>query len=530
MLPDSPLDGQLAAWARQSVLALSKCLPVLRWTEPERDPVGFFLGVRMLRTRFLAVVLCLLGGFASAQSVRAQVQAAVPAQGPVAPVTDITKISDEALVWLQDLIRINTSNPPGNELLAAKYVGSVLQKEGIPFEIFESAPGRGIIVARLSAGPFPDPSHALLLMAHLDVVGVDKTKWTVDPFGGVIKDGYLYGRGAIDDKGMLAANLATFIALKRTNAHLNRDVIFFSEGDEEAGGETGIKFAVEKHWDKIACGFALNEGGNVFMKDGKVQYVGIQATEKVPVNVDVTATGTSGHASIPLSDNPVVHLAAAIEKIGAYQAPVQFNTVTRSYFEQLSKLQDEETAKWMRALQSSDRQEHAARIISQNPFWNAMLRDTVSPTMLQAGIRVNVIPPVARGALNIRLMPGNLADSLIAKLTEIVNDPHVKLEVRPDGSEAAPGSALDSELYKTILKVAATDFQGAPSIPMMSTWFTDSTPLRLRSVQAYGLVPFPLTDADLGKMHADDERVPVESFRKGVVFLYHVVTGFAVEQ
>jgi len=484
----------------------------------------------MPRTQFLAIVLCLCASFASAPRANAQAQPAVPVQGPVAPATDITKIADEALVWLQDLIRINTSNPPGNELVAANYIGTVLQKEGIPYEIFESTPGRGIIVARLAAGPFPNPATALLLMAHLDVVGVDKTKWTFDPFGGVIKDGYLYGRGAIDDKGMLAANLATFIALKRTNAHLNRDVIFFSEADEEAGGESGIKFAVEKHWDKIACGFALNEGGNVFVKDGKVQYVGIQATEKVPVNVDVIATGTSGHASIPLPDNPVVHLANAVAKIGAYQAPVQFNTVTRTYFEQLSKLQDEETGKWMRALETSDRQEHAARIISQNPFWNAMLRDTVSPTMLQAGIRVNVIPPVARAALNIRLLPGNLAEPLIAKLTEAVNDPQIKLEVRPDGSEAAPGSSLDSDLYRAIVKAAAADFDGAPSIPMMSTWFTDSTPLRLRSVQAYGLVPFPLNDVDLARMHSDDERVPTESFRKGVAFLYHVVTGFAVEQ
>jgi len=486
----------------------------------------------MSRSRLFSILLCFFAGAVCIQSGYGQTRLQVQAQAPavVAPQTDIAKISDEALVWLQDLIRIDTSNPPGNELVAAKYVAGLLQKEGIPSEIFESTPGRGFIVARLSAGPFPDPSHALLLMAHLDVVGVDKSKWTLDPFGGVIKDGYLYGRGAIDDKGMLAANLATFIALKRTNARLNRDVILFAEGDEEAGGEAGIKFAIEKHWDKIACGFALNEGGNVFLQDGKVQYVGIQATEKVPMNVDVIATGPSGHASIPRPDNPVVHLAAAVEKIGAYQAPVQFNTITRQYFEGLSNLQDEETGKWMRALESSDRQEHAARIISQNPFWNAMMRDTVSPTMLQAGIRVNVIPPIAKASLNIRLLPGNLLDPLLVKLKDVVNDPQIRFEVRPDGSETAPGSALDSDLYKAMVKTVSAEFSGAPSIPMMSTWFTDSTPLRLRSVQAYGLVPFPLNDTDLQRMHADDERVPTESFRKGVVFLYHVVTNFAVTQ
>jgi acetylornithine deacetylase/succinyl-diaminopimelate desuccinylase-like protein len=485
------------------------------------------MGVGMSRIRLLVLGLCLVAGFAGAR--HASAQAPPQAQGPVAPPqTDINKISDEALIWLQDLIRINTSNPPGNEIVAAKYVASLLQKEGIPSEIFESTPGRGILVARLSAGTFPDPSRALLLLAHLDVVGVDKTKWTVDPFGGVIKDGYLYGRGAIDDKGMLAANLATFIALKRSGARLNRDVIFLAESDEEAGSAFGMKFAVEKHWDKIACGFALNEGGNVFLQNGKVQYVGIQASEKVPANVEVIATGTSGHASIPRPDNPVVHLAAAIAKIGAYQAPVQLNTITRAYFEGLAKVEDDETGKWMRAIDTSDRQEHAERIISQNPFWNAMLRDTVSPTMLQAGIRVNVIPPVAKASLNIRLLPGNPLEPLVAKLKDIVNDPQIRFEVQPDGSEAAPGSTLDSDLYRTIVKTAATEFAGAPSVPMMSTWFTDSTPLRLRSVQAYGLVPFPLTDSDLGKMHSDDERVPIESFRTGVIFLYHVVAAFAV--
>ena len=261
-------------------------------------------------------------------------------------------------------------------------------------------------------------------MGHLDVVGVDKAKWTVDPFGGAVKNNYLYGRGTIDDKGMTIANLAALIALKRSGARLNRDVIFLAEGDEENGGEFGMKFAVEKHWDKIACGFAINEDGEVSVANGKVQYVGIQTSEKVAVNVDVIAKGTSGHASVPRKDNPVTHLAAAIAKIGAYETPVQFNSVTRAYFEGLAPIEDEDTSKWMRALETSDRGDHAARWISDaNPVWNSMLRDTISPTILQAGIRQNVIPPEARGVLNIRLLPGNMASPLLAKLQTLVNDP-----------------------------------------------------------------------------------------------------------
>ncbi|MFZ0736774.1 MAG: M20/M25/M40 family metallo-hydrolase [Candidatus Acidiferrales bacterium] len=529
----SATDGQLLRWEQVRSERLAPLRVVLGLIVTAQFILNFLLpGVGMLRKSLVAVVLCVLVGAwpvpSALAQTRAQAQTAV--LPPVAPSSDIAKISDEALVWLQDLIRINTSNPPGNELLVAKYIGGILQKEGIPFEIFESAPGRGIIVARLSSGALPDPSRALLLMAHMDVVGVDKSKWSVDPFGGIIKDGYLYGRGAIDDKGMLAANMATIVALKRGAVRLNRDVIFLAEGDEEAGGPTGMKFAVEKHWDKIAAGSALNEGGYVVSKDGKIQYIGIQASEKVSVNVEVVATGTSGHGSIPRPDNAVVHLAAAIEKIGAYQAPVQLSTITRAYFEQLATVEDEETGKWMRALESPDRQEHAARIISQDPYWNSMLRDTIAPTMLEAGVRANVVPSVARATLNIRLLPGNQLAPLLAKLAPLVNDPQVKFEVEPDGWETAPSSALDSALYKAIAKAASQEFPGTLVLPMMSTGATDSTPLRLRSVQAYGLLPFPLTQEDRLRMHADDERIPLDSFRKGVDFIYRIVTAFAVAQ
>ena len=448
---------------------------------------------------------------------------------PATPSADVSRIQGEAIIWLQDLIRINTTNPPGNEIVAAKYIADILKREGIPSEIFESTPGRGFLVARLSATAVPDPSRALLLLGHLDVVGVDKSKWSVDPFAAVMKDGYLYGRGTIDDKGMTVANLAVLVALKRSSAHLNRDVILLAEGDEEAGGEFGMKFAVEKHWDKIAAGFALNEGGHTVLKNGKVQYVGVQATEKVAVNVDVIATGTSGHASIPRKDNPVTHLAVAIGKIGTYEAPVQFNSVTRGYFEGIAPLEDEETGKWLQALESPDRADHAARWVSNtNPIWNAMLRDTATPTMLQAGIRQNVVPSEARGVLNIRLLPGNQLDPLIGKLKQLVNDPQIRFETQPNGGEAAPSSSLETDLYATIKTVSAQEFAGAPVVPYMSTGATDSARLRMRNVQAYGLDPFPLTEDDLMRMHADDERIPIDSFRKGIQFYFAVVSAFAV--
>jgi acetylornithine deacetylase/succinyl-diaminopimelate desuccinylase-like protein len=468
-----------------------------------------------------------------ASPARAQSTAAPPygpgAQSTVPVNGTMSQIEVEAIGWLQGFMRINTTNPPGNELVAAKYLADILQKNGIQSEIFESTPGRGIIVARLSATAVPDPARALLLMGHLDVVGVNKAKWTVDPFGAVLKDGYIYGRGAIDDKSMTIANLAVFIAIKRSGVRLTRDLIFLSEGDEEAGGESGMRFAVEKHWDKIAAGYALNEGGHVELKDGKVQFVAIAASEKVPMNVDIIATGPSGHASLPIKDNAVVHLSAAVAKIGTYETPVQFNTVSRAYFEGLAQVEDAETAKWMRSLDTADRGEHAARYLSnENPFWNAMLRDTISPTMLQAGIRVNVIPAEARGTMNIRLLPGNQIEPLLAKLRTLVNDPQIRLEVQQSDEETAPSSSVESELMSSITRVTAQTFPGAVAFPAMDTFATDSARLRLRSVQAYGLLPFPLTSEDEWRMHGEDERIPVESFQKGIEFLSAIVNDFSV--
>ena len=438
-------------------------------------------------------------------------------------------IAKEAQGWLADLIRINTSNPPGNEQVAAMYIAGILQKEGIKAEFLDLTPGRSAVVARLRSAAMADPSKALLLVAHMDVVPVDKSRWTVDPFAAVIKEGYLYGRGALDDKGMLAANLAVFVALKRSAAHLNRDVIFLATDDEETSGDASVRVLIAKYWDKFAAGYAINEGGNVFVKNGKVQYTGVQASEKVSANIAVIARGTSGHASQPTKDNPVVHLAAAVAKIGAYSAPVHFTSIVRRYFEGLAPLEDDEIGKWMRSMDTADRGEHAQRVISDaSPLWNAMLRDTIAPTVLTAGVANNVIPAEARANLNVRLLPGNTIGSVLNELNKLVNDPAVRLEVQPNAGLAAPPSSLENDFYNVITKVVTQEFAGAPALPFQSTWLTDSAQLRLHNVQAYGLVPFPLTQDDLKRMHGDDERIPLAAFDKGVDVLAKIVTEFAV--
>jgi len=465
------------------------------------------------------IILIIAGTALLAQGARAQGPAAKP---------DLNKLADEAQGWLTDLVKINTVNPPGNEAAVAKYISAIFQKEGISNELLEMAPGRSVLVARLQAGSLPDPANALLLVAHQDTVGVDTAKWAADPFAATIRDGYLWGRGSIDDKAMLTANVAAMVELKRTNARLARDVLFLATDDEEQGGAASIKVTIQKYWDKIACAYALNEGGRVMIKDGKVQYVGVQASEKVAYNVTVTATGSSGHGSLPKPDNAVVHLAAAVAKLGAYQVPAEPNTITLRYFEQLSKIEDDDLAKWMRALEQPERKDLAVRhLADESPMWNSMLRDTIAPTILQAGVRANVVPSEATANLNIRMLPGHSIEELMGQFTKIVNDPQIKFQLAPDSGENAPPSELTTPLYQTIERLTQQEFPGAITVPLMGTGATDSAALRLHKVQAYGLEPFPMIESDSSRVHADDERIPLDSFHKGVAFLYHVVSDFA---
>jgi acetylornithine deacetylase/succinyl-diaminopimelate desuccinylase-like protein len=478
------------------------------------------------------ILACLVLAAIGTVPVRPQ-SAQNPATSPTTQTAanDSAGLAQEALGWLQGLIHINTTNPPGNEAAAASYVSAILTKENISNEVLEVVPGRNIVVARLNAGIMPNASRALLLVAHLDVVGVSREKWSVDPFAAELKDGYIWGRGTVDDKGALIANLAAIVALKRANTPLDRDVIFLADDDEEQGGEASIKIAIQRYWDKIAAGFAINEEGRVIVKNGKVQYVGIQASEKVPVNVTVIATGTSGHGSVPRPDNAVVHLAAAIGKIGAYETPVNLSVIVERYFESLSKVEDDEIGKWMRALLTPEREQLAAKRLSEmSPVWNSMIRDTIAPTMLQAGVRANVVPSEARANLNIRLLPGDSVQLLIGQLTQLVNDKQIRFEVAADPGSPAPASSLTSELYKTIESVSGQEFPGVAVTPLMSTGATDSAQLRLHNVQAYGLLPFPLTEQEVLRMHADDERLPIESFRKGVDFMCRIVRDFAARK
>ncbi len=263
------------------------------------------------------------------------------AQPPDRYAVDWKKLTPEILERFTELLRIDTSNPPGNETKAATYLKEVLEKEGIACQLFALEPDRANLVARLKGSGAKRP---LLVMGHTDVVGVQKEKWSFDPFTPTRKDGFIYARGALDDKDNATAGLMLMILLKRLNVKLDRDVIFLAEAGEEATTRVGIDFLVDQHWSEIDAECALAEGGSTISRDGKVRYVGISATEKVPRPVHLIAHGQAGHGSRPTPDNAVLRLASAVAKVGVWQAPMRLNDTTRAYFERLATISPPEEA------------------------------------------------------------------------------------------------------------------------------------------------------------------------------------------
>jgi acetylornithine deacetylase/succinyl-diaminopimelate desuccinylase-like protein len=430
-------------------------------------------------------------------------------------VPDFAKSRDEAVKFLAELVKIDTSNPPGNETRAAEYIKSMLAAEGIPAQIYESAPGRGNLVARLKGSGKKKP---LLLMAHLDVVGVERDKWTVDPFAALIKDGYLYGRGSVDDKSMDAANLEVFLLLNRTKVPLDRDVILLSEAGEEGTTQFGIDFMVEKHWNEIACEYALNEGGDIHEEDGKIQYVAVSTTQKVPRGFSLVAHGTSGHGSAPRLDNAIAHLAAAVDKTSRWQAPMRLNETTRRFFEQMSKIAPPEKAALYAHLESPAVQQ---KLLETEPAYYSMLRTSLVPTIIKGGFRSNVIPAEAEARFDVRALPDENMAALKSSLTKLFNDPSISIVDAENASQrpTTPPSGLDTEGFHALEHAQQKVFPGVSTIPLMQVGATDSAELRTKGVQAYDIGTV-MSAEDHRHVHGNDERIQISGFGKFVEFLY----------
>ena len=436
----------------------------------------------------------------------------------------------DCVAHLQELIRFNTVNPPGNELPLARYVEGVLAGHGIETQLFEPSPLRAALVARIRGDGSRKP---VLLMAHMDVVGVEREHWSVDPFAGEIRDGYLYGRGAIDDKGMLAANLTAMLLIAQETREqalrLARDVIFVATSDEEASGEWGMGWLIANHPEAIRAEFALNEGGRTRIVGGKPLYLAVQSAEKVSHVLNITAHGPGGHASVPLEGNAVARLGRAVAAIHAKPLSMRLLPTTREFFRELSRVwpvaREREA---MADVASGDRArvQRGARVLREIPALDATLRTTVSPTMLHAGIASNVIPTEASATLNVRTLPGHAVEDVVARLTRIVHDPLVDISIVERGEDSPP-CPFTSPMFQAIAETTRNLNPDLAVVPYLGTGATDSARMRRWGVQTYGILPFPMEQDDEERMHGNDERVPISSLEFGTRLIHGAVVRVA---
>jgi acetylornithine deacetylase/succinyl-diaminopimelate desuccinylase-like protein len=427
---------------------------------------------------------------------------------------------------LQTLIRMDTVNPPGNEMGLARYLDDVLRGAGIATTLLEPTTGRAALIARIRGR---GPDAPLLLLAHMDVVGVERARWKTNPFGGEILDGFLYGRGAIDDKGMLAVNLQTMLLVHRYLAtegkSLSRDLVLVATSDEEAGGAFGIDWIIEQRPELLEAAFALNEGGRIRMSNGRPEYAAVQCAEKVPNLLRVVAHGPSGHAAVPLRGNAIARLARAITAISSHAEPVRLTDITRRFFAGLGEIWPDPRQRRAFADVASDDPAlvmTAATVIAELPTLDAVLRNGISATFVAGGIRANVIPGEANVTLNVRTLPGESIERLVERLRGVVADHDVDIEILSRGDDAPP-STVDSPMFQAIADAITALDDSIRTIPYLSTGATDSAALRRLGIQAYGLLPFPLTQEDEERMHGHDERVAIASLSFGLKLVYDLV-------
>lgn len=445
---------------------------------------------------------------------------------------DWPAVERETLELLRTLLRVVTVNPPGNEMACANLVRETLLGAGIETQLFEPAPARGIVIARLRAAS-ADAGGPLLLLAHMDVVGVEREHWTVDPFAAEVRDGYVYGRGAIDDKGMLATNMMAMLLARRTlvdaGLRLGRDVVLVASADEETGSRWGLEWLMAEHPELLEAEYALNEGGRIRVVDGRPLYAAVQTAEKVPHLLKVTATGTSGHASVPLADNAIDRLARALATIGAHREPLALVPTTRRFFERLAEIwpvAEERAAMGDLVSDHPDRVRRAEELMRRFPPLDAVTRNGISATIVAGGIRENVIPAEATAVLNVRTVPGESIDALAGRLAALVDDPLVSVAISSRGHDA-PASDLHSPMFTAIAETLTALDPELTVVPYMSTGATDSARLRAAGVQTYGLLPFPLAAEDELRMHGHDERVPIRALGFGVRSVWGIVERMA---
>jgi len=468
---------------------------------------------------FFAVAAC-------ASVIAAPGAALSAAQNP----TDLATRQDQALVLLQDYVRVDTINPPGNESRGVAFFARIFDAAGIPYETVESAPGRGNIWARLEGGDQP----TLILLHHMDVVPADLEHWTADPLSGEMRDGFLYGRGTLDTKTLGIQHLQAFLALHASDRPLNRDVIFMATADEEAGGFYGAGWLAENRPELFdGVGLILNEGGGGSVlgaepadvtdipADTTIAYE-VEVTQKVPWWLELTATDEPGHGSRPRVTSSVTRLIQALARIDDYEFEPRMVEAVDDYFKAIAEDADPRWAERFANMPQAIRDPaFLLELQLYDPFLHALTRNTCSITMLTGSNKINVVPPTTSAQLDCRLLPDQDPQAFIEQLSFIINDPAIEIEVILGFTPAV--SRTDTELYSAIETVTARHFPNAKVVPAVAGGFTDSHFFRDMGIVAYGYGPEILVPSESNRIHGNDERVSVQNVRRGVQLVLEIV-------
>ena len=444
----------------------------------------------MKRRAMAAVLLCgLVPGAAGAQT---------PAPDWKAP--DWKSIDSEATRILQEYVRINTSNPPGDVTKAAEFLVRILEREGIPVKRYESGPGRSIVLARLEGR---GPAKPLMLLHHMDVVPTDAARWRHDPFGAEIEDGRIWGRGTMDMKGPGVVQLMAFIALKRQGVSLDRDVILMAVPDEEIGGDLGAKWMMKHHYADMDPEYILDEGGfgsRDLFAPGKLVF-GISVAEKKILWLKLRAKGVAGHGSQPHDRNPNDRMIKALAHLLGEPLPTSPFSVLETMTSRVGTL-------------------------AQNKFNNAIQHSTISITSLRSGVgeppKVNVIPSVAEATLDCRVLPGTSKDQWVAEIRRRLGDPEITIEVTYEGEDPVV-TTEDSPFYRAMEAAVKRQHPDAILTPMVVPYGTDSNSFRPRGVKSYGFTPVIVPAAVIASMHGDAEFVPVDAIGPAIRILFEAL-------
>jgi acetylornithine deacetylase/succinyl-diaminopimelate desuccinylase-like protein len=439
---------------------------------------------------------------------------------------DWSRIGSEAAELLSGYVQIDTTNPPGNELAGAKYLKTFFDAEGIPAKIYLAEPRRGHIVARLPATRGGDP-EPILLLSHIDVVPADPTAWTFPPLSGAIRDGAVYGRGTLDDKGHGIVFAVALALLKQEKVPRSRDLVFCATADEEIGGAAGAVWMVENHWEALGPPSVVwNEGGAsaaTEILEGSVLN-GIATTEKREVWLRLVTEGEGGHGSQPSADGANDRLIRALARVGAYRTPLHITPTVAELSRRMSDEAGFPLSFVLRHLANPLVLRGVSGRLTEQRVANATVRDTIALTGLRSGLKHNVIPRTASAHLDIRLLPDTDSHAFLEKLGEVIDDDSVRLEnVQGSVPEIAPASPWDHELFRAIETEMERELPGSITVPLLSIGGTDSRLFRRRGVPAYGYIPALYTPEIAASIHGPDERIFLEELERAIRVTYRVL-------